>query len=279
LAGDLDSFKAKHVGPWDESPYVYVQMQVQNVSYPVLAAGDLLPRFKEMISSAFAMEVMDKWPGTNVEVSLLGGSVIANVVVSPPQGIALADVQTQLASSESLMGHILANIRGMSGIGAALVGNVDVITMVRPSIRPERFSRDNVAPSSDTYFMQKPCFASSMQEKFLIGVVVLLAVVAAMLVVFVIYSCCCREEGQFKCRIISDKKVGILTDPHILSEVTGYLASGSVFYAVDKVTPADGRTYFQLADRCGWVPECSRKDIDRPVVVLDDGNARVPSAM
>lgn len=85
-----------------------------------------------------------------------------------------------------------------------------------------------------------------------------------------------REAGEFNCRVISEKKVGVLREPDITSEVFKYIEAGTIFTAVTRVVPSDGRAYYLLQNKSGWVPECSRKDASRPVITVQTKQGQKP---
>jgi len=115
-----------------------------------------------------------------------------------------------------------------------------------------------------------PCF-STEQKHLVTWWGILLCLLGPILFCYVVYMFYYNwaSPSRFECHVISGKKVGILKEPHVGSEVMGYVPAGTSFWAMDRVKPGDMRTYYQLADRPGWVSECSRKDIQRPVVTTE----------
>eukprot|EP00929_Paragymnodinium_shiwhaense_P065468 TRINITY_DN32812_c0_g1_i3.p1 TRINITY_DN32812_c0_g1~~TRINITY_DN32812_c0_g1_i3.p1 ORF type:complete len:204 (-),score=45.24 TRINITY_DN32812_c0_g1_i3:30-641(-) len=83
-----------------------------------------------------------------------------------------------------------------------------------------------------------------------------------------------KSPPTFMCKVVSSKKVAVLADPAVDAEVIDYLLPGTQFLATHRVIPADSRTYFQMAERCGWVPECSRKDQLRAIVKVEKPSVR-----
>lgn len=69
-------------------------------------------------------------------------------------------------------------------------------------------------------------------------------------------------------RIISPNKVGILSDAYVKADLKSYFDPGQVFAVRRLQEEAHSRRIFlQLEDGMGWVPECSRKDAARKIVM------------
>eukprot|EP00927_Polykrikos_kofoidii_P020077 TRINITY_DN19467_c0_g1_i2.p1 TRINITY_DN19467_c0_g1~~TRINITY_DN19467_c0_g1_i2.p1 ORF type:complete len:363 (+),score=52.59 TRINITY_DN19467_c0_g1_i2:74-1162(+) len=135
-------------------------------------------------------------------------------------------------------------------------------------------------PSTATTTTVAPVVVAAAEERnltcvkpeeatMLIFAVIALGILTVVLLCVVLGAWFCgwgREAAQFNCRVISEKKVGVLSEPDITAGVIKYVESGTIFGASLCAEPSDGRTYFLLQDKSGWVPECSRKDPARPVV-------------
>eukprot|EP00929_Paragymnodinium_shiwhaense_P010265 TRINITY_DN114852_c0_g1_i1.p1 TRINITY_DN114852_c0_g1~~TRINITY_DN114852_c0_g1_i1.p1 ORF type:complete len:330 (+),score=68.64 TRINITY_DN114852_c0_g1_i1:63-1052(+) len=69
-----------------------------------------------------------------------------------------------------------------------------------------------------------------------------------------------------QCVVVSDRKVAVLAQPDITASTVDYLEVGATFQAVGRVVVGDGRVFYRLAGKRGWVPRCSRKDEAKVIV-------------
>ena len=61
--------------------------------------------------------------------------------------------------------------------------------------------------------------------------------------------------------ITNPKKVAVLRDSDVISQVVAYLQPSTEFsVAGAKIDERDGRSYLRLTDGSGWVPTHARKD-------------------
>eukprot|EP00931_Biecheleriopsis_adriatica_P027060 TRINITY_DN16340_c0_g1_i2.p1 TRINITY_DN16340_c0_g1~~TRINITY_DN16340_c0_g1_i2.p1 ORF type:complete len:593 (+),score=64.42 TRINITY_DN16340_c0_g1_i2:70-1779(+) len=68
-----------------------------------------------------------------------------------------------------------------------------------------------------------------------------------------------------QCKVVGDRKVGILAQPDMSSPAQNYMSPGAVFdVSIEHIS--GGFRFFQLFDGSGWLPHCSRKDPTRVVV-------------
>merc|ERR1712032_1187952 len=69
-------------------------------------------------------------------------------------------------------------------------------------------------------------------------------------------------------RVISTNKVGVLSTPALDADVTSYQAPESIFEVKSlRVDQTTNRRFFQMGDDSGWIPEYSRKNSKKLVVV------------
>lgn len=68
------------------------------------------------------------------------------------------------------------------------------------------------------------------------------------------------------CVVVSERKVGVLSEPNIASDTVAYIETGVTFTAVGRVVTGDNRVFYRLANKRGWVPRCSRKDETKTIV-------------
>lgn len=113
--------------------------------------------------------------------------------------------------------------------------------------------------------------------RVLVGLIVFLGSCSVVLLACIVFAYQGRRPAQFDCVVISPKKVAVLKEPDITCSAIFYLDTGSTFSAVSRVMLSDGRTYFRLADRSGWAPQCSRKDESRDVIVEVGGGKTEPT--
>merc|ERR1712087_1101098 len=99
------------------------------------------------------------------------------------------------------------------------------------------------APLFDTAISSSRCKASSLAKK----------AVAAL---------------KWKCKVVAQKSLGILPSTDVHGEVVAYLNSGvTVDVQEEYVDERTGRRYWRLKDGRGWIPETSRKDALKIVVL------------
>ena len=76
-----------------------------------------------------------------------------------------------------------------------------------------------------------------------------------------------QKKAEVRFAITNNKKVGILKEGNVNSDVVGYLEPGTEFaVAGASMDERDGRRYLKLADGSGWVPTHSRKDANKLLV-------------
>lgn len=165
------------------------------------------------------------------------------------------------------------------GLACTLLPNVDAnVDAAAKALQKKQApasvpQRGVVSTHSEHYILRTTtyCITEEEEGQLLWAAAMLTVLVVGLLFCFLALRSGSRtdEATSFKCRIISEKKVAVLSEPTESAEVVFYLEPRAVFSARDRVfLSGEGRAYFQLAGGSGWVPECSRKNINRPVVAI-----------
>ena len=75
-------------------------------------------------------------------------------------------------------------------------------------------------------------------------------------------------DGEYEptlCRISSDLKVTVLSEPDVGAATASYIRPGNFFTAIARIVN-QGRTYFELPEAAGYIPLHSRKHMSKIVV-------------
>lgn len=179
-------------------------------------------------------------------------SVRANVAETLPNNVSVRDVVTERARMRTTE---RATEEDDAGISATYYDGEG-----RKHVKHVKISEAAPSPAPSISFSLKELLRPTLLA---LGCIVPLALICYLILMRFTSQ---RQAATIKCRVISRRKVAILAEPAVDAEVIDYLDPEMSFWAVAQVVPADTRTYYQLADNRGWVPECSRKDMNKPVV-------------
>jgi len=123
---------------------VMLKMAVKNLDYQKIQADpDLQQELEESIKKPVATEAAV--PLEAVAVKLRQGSVMAEVIVTPPEDVDVEQIQSNLASSQSLSKLVLKSLSEVDGVDEVSSGDLVVSVISKPQIHGLRPGKESDA--------------------------------------------------------------------------------------------------------------------------------------